>query len=787
MGYEVPGELFIWLALVFNLLAGLAFFLVAKGNESFSNLAHRAYHLFTGFALAAGAYLYYLFFSHNYAFKYVFEYNERSQPFIYILSGFWGGQEGTYLLWLIMNALCGYLIIKWGAQYKNWAMAIFSLINLFFLLLMIKLSPFALLPEVAIDGLGLNPLLRDPWMVIHPPIIFMGYSIAAVPFCIAMAALALNDYSTWVKRIFPWAAVCALMLAAGNILGGYWAYKTLGWGGYWAWDPVENSSFVPWVIAVALIHGLIMERRSGVLRKTNILMASLLFLLVVYGTFLTRSGVLADFSVHSFTDLGINGYLVGFMVLFTVITLFFFSLRASKIESKPLDYNFFGREFLLFTGMTVMFVFGMIVMFWSSLPLLSGMFGEPRAADIATYNSFAIPLSIIMAFLLTVSPLTNFVGYKMPGGVTRAMIIFALVGVVSFGMFYFWLGSGIAVSVISTIVVSGMIVYMHKSDTRKALIPALAAFFITVAIALMLDVKNHLFVLFFATAAMAMVSNFVSLFGFLPGRWRLMGGELTHFGFGIMLIGVLASSAFTSNEKLVINKGESERAGLYGIDVEYVGMVGEIQEPNNELILNIDDGSSTEEVRPQLYYSSRMDGIMRKPYVFRSLMYDLYMAPEQIQRSESEDHLISLTKGVWSQVGDLEMRFDRYEMGDHDKDNQSMKVIAIIEVGYENEETMIMPAIIHTADSKGQPMIEKSPSVLEIGDMSYEVILDQVIPDKNMIMLEIPGLTKSRPEKLVIDISKKPIISLVWFGTTLIMIGGILTIMRRRKELPQTA
>ena len=267
MGFSTVGELLILFALAMNIIAGFSYFLVTRGKNDFLSLGYKCYNLFTLFVGLAVIYLFYLFFSHNYAFKYIYEYSERSQPFLYILSAFWGGQEGTYLLWLFFNALFGHIIIEKAGQYRNYAMVIFSLINLFLLLILVNLSPFALLPFIPNDGLGLNPLLRDPWMIIHPPVIFIGYAMAAIPYAIVMAALIVNDHTDWVKRIFPWVAIVALTLGAGNVLGGYWAYKTLGWGCYWGWDPVENSSFIPWIVSLALIHGLIIQRRSGALKK----------------------------------------------------------------------------------------------------------------------------------------------------------------------------------------------------------------------------------------------------------------------------------------------------------------------------------------------------------------------------------------------------------------------------------------------------------------------------------------------------------------------------------------
>jgi len=788
VGVEVPGELSVWLALVANVMAGVAFLLAATWKRSLDSLAVRSYHLFTFFTTLAVIYLFYLFFSHNYAFKYVYDYNELSQPFFYILSGFWGGQEGTYLLWVFFNALFGYALMRHGGRYKLHAMTVFSLVNLFLLVILVKLSPFALLPTPAADGLGLNPLLRDPWMVIHPPVMFLGYAIASIPFSISMAALLTNDYSDWIKRAFPWVASCALMLGAGNILGGYWAYKTLGWGGYWGWDPVENASLVPWVVSLALIHGLVIERQSGALRKTNLLLTALVFLLVVYGTFLTRSGVLADFSVHSFVDLGINIYLVGFMILFAVMTLVIFAVRAGQIKSSPLDYGFFGLEFSRYAGLLVLLIFGLVVLFWSSLPILSSAFlSEPRAADIATYNSFALPLAALMAFLLTISPHLRHTQQTLSNARKKILTVLIVATVVGFGLFYFALSAGLTFSILFSLIVGGMLVYALKPDLRKGLIPALTTFLVTIGIAVALGVSSYRYLLFFATAAMAAVSNGIAIGRFLPGRWKFVGGRLTHFGFGLMLLGIMASSAFDTTERLVIAKGQSAMAGSFGLAVQYQGMENDIEYANNELILELDDGSGAVEIRPQLYYSERMGGIMRKPSIERSLLHDMYLAPEQVQPTD-DSHDLVLRKGEARQFGDIEVTFVGFEMGNHEQTaDGDLRVTAALSFRHGEEEVEAKPALLYGQDDLGQPVLENLPATVTIGDRSFDAMIEQNLADQGMVALSIPTLMpQGQLEKLIISISKKPMINLVWAGTTLILLGTLLVFMRRREERGRT-
>ncbi len=788
MTAHIPGQLAILFALACNVVAGLAFFMVARGQRSFERLASLTYNLFTLFCGVAVVWLYYLFFSHNYAFKYVYEYNERAQPLMYVISGFWGGQEGTYLLWLFLNALFGYIIIKRGGQYKYWAMAVFSVINLFFLLILTKLSPFALLPVAQTDGLGLNPLLRDPWMVIHPPIVFVGYSMAAVPFAIALAALIIKDYSGWLKRAFPWVAITALSLAGGNILGGFWAYKTLGWGGFWAWDPVENSSFIPWVISLALLHGMIIERRSGALRRSNLLLASFVFLLVVYGTFLTRSGVLADFSVHSFTDLGINNYLIAFMVVTFGLTLAIFLPRAKSVPSAPLNYSYFSREFSLFTGLAMLLLFGLIVLFWTSLPILTNIVGaEPRAANPETYNGFALPLATIMAFLLTIAPFVQYSDFRLENWSRKLVIVGGTAAVIGFGLFAGLLQSGILFAVIFILVMTGVGLYLFKKDILKALIPAIAVFVITIGISIALGVTDYLYLLFFATALMAATSNAIHLAGFVPDRWKLMGGQLTHFGFGLMLVGILASAAFTSSEKVVIPKGESRDA--FQRSITYNGMENEITHPNNELKLLIAHNGSTEEARPQLYFSERMQGTMRRPYIDRTFTADYYMAPETIEEGNEQESIV-IGKGESRRVADMVITFKGYSMGQHGAEaTGGMMVAADLEISHDGMTSKASPAVEHSQNAAGETIRTQRPDSFLFHGATYPIHLDRIMADQGAVAITIPGLIQKSPEQLVLDISKKPLINFVWIGAILIMVGSLITFLRRREEMysPQKA
>jgi cytochrome c-type biogenesis protein CcmF len=783
---QALGQLSILAALVMNLVAGGAYFLQARGNRKVGHLAEKSYHFFVLFTAIASVLLYYLFFSHDYRFTYVYQYSQREQPFLYILSAFWGGQEGTYLLWVLFTALFGYLIIRHGRHYRDYAMAVYALVNAFFLLILTKLSPFAYLGFAAPDGAGLNPLLRDPWMVIHPPIMFVGYAMAAVPFVFAMAALIKNDFKDWLKIAFPWTAVTSVMLGAGNVLGAFWAYKTLGWGGFWGWDPVENSSFVPWVISLALLHGMILERRSGAFRRINLLLASFLFLLVVYGTFLTRSGVLSDFSVHSFTDLGINVYLVGFMILFVVLTAVLFAWRAKGIVSASLSYNIYGREFALFGGLLLLFVTGVVVLFWSSLPVLTGVFSsEPRAADVATYNNFALPLAILYSLLLAYSPFSTYADTQFRPGILTVVIAFTVSGALGFGLIFGLLGQTLQTALLFTAVAGGLALFFIRPGVLPKLVPAVAALILTIGLGWAFGIADYLNLIFFVAASMAIASNISAFVSHAGSGLKVVGGHLTHIGFGLMLIGILASSAYDESEKLVLDRDTGGTA--FATTIAYRGMENEITHANNRLILDIGDSATMQTFFPELYYSERMNGFMKKPAIKRRLLGDLYMAPEQIIPNTDQSTLL-LKKGSTVARAGISFTFLSFELPDHGETSDGFRVAAQVAVAHGDVVDTIAPGVIQRIGGDGQLELEDQSVLFGADGSMYEVFLASIQADKGEVTLEIPALADSgAPDKLVLDVSYKPLINLVWAGSLLILLGTVVVFFRRFGEMIHTA
>src|SRR3990172_3180489 len=334
----MAGTILVRLAFLATLFAGAMYFTARRrDDERILQFARYGFQLSVVLVLSFCVYLLYLILTHQFQYTYVWNYSATTLPTPLLVSTFYAGQEGSFSLWTLYTCIVGIFLLSYSARrgYEKEVMGIWCVIQAVLLTMLVIKNPFNLIwdsfpaelvhagtmPAAAAntvwldrargvwaqfpaEGKGLNPLLQNYWMVIHPQILFSGFTAMAVPYAFAVAGLLKRDYSGWVKISKPWIVYGAAMLGTGIILGGYWAYETLGWGGYWGWDPVENSSLIPWLISIAAIHTIMSQNQSGTYVRTNFILAMSCFLMVMYSTFLTRSGVLGETSVHSFVDPG---------------------------------------------------------------------------------------------------------------------------------------------------------------------------------------------------------------------------------------------------------------------------------------------------------------------------------------------------------------------------------------------------------------------------------------------------------------------------------------------------
>ena len=401
------GPVLCWIAFFAALVAGLSFMAAAGGREGAWRPARIAYRVQWAALLGATAFLWYILFTHQFQYQYVASYSSRAMPPRYIYAAFWGGQEGTFVLWALITCTLGLVLMRLKHALTAPAMFFLNLPLVMLGLVTVMRGPFLLFPggRIPVDGQGLNPLLQDPWMTIHPPVLFTGFSSLVAPFAIAMAALVKRDYDGWVKVVLPWSVFSLGILATGFIMGGVWAYKVLGWGGYWGWDPVENGSFIPWLSNIALVHGLLVQRVTGSLRRTNFFLAITSYVLVLYASFLTRSGVLADFSVHSFVNLGLNGFLLSFLFVVMIVGYGGLLIRLRDIPGPAQPLGNFSRESMMWLGQLVFILMCALTAVGMSAPLITRLFGPPSNVQTSYYNLVNAPLAIAMGLLLGTAPL----------------------------------------------------------------------------------------------------------------------------------------------------------------------------------------------------------------------------------------------------------------------------------------------------------------------------------------------------------------------------------------------
>jgi len=494
--------------------------------------------------------LYLIIYNHYFEYKYAHQHSKRSLDVQYLLSCFWEGQEGSFMLWAFWNAVLGLLLIRWSKKWEYPVMAIMSmaqvflatfLIGIYFFDIKIGSNPFVLMrsefPDAPIfrdpdyltkyitDGNGLNILLQNYWMVIHPPILFLGFASSIVPYAYVVAGLWKKDHSGWLRPAMPWALFCAGILGLGIMMGAAWAYESLTFGGYWAWDPVENASMVPWLLLVAGIHTMLIYKSTGHSLKSSYLFIALSHLLVLYSTFLTRTGVLGDTSVHSFTGEGSTLYwhLIIMQLFFIAVPIYLYYRDRKNIPVVHKEESMNSREFWMFVGSLLLLISAVYIIVLTSLPFINKLFG----------TSWAIGENVEYVY-------------------NRIMILVAIL-----------LGA-----------LTGCVQYFKYKDTSrkyiwsKLLIPTIIAVVLSAAVSIFGEVNYDKFGLGFLigihvalwTAIYTIVTNASYLISVMKWKWKAAGASITHVGFGMMLLGILISSS--KKELISKNAGGIAVTGL---------------------------------------------------------------------------------------------------------------------------------------------------------------------------------------------------------------------------------
>jgi len=771
--------------------------------------------------------------NHYFEYHYAYSYSDTKLPGYYLISTFWNGQEGSFLLWMFWHAILGIILILTNKFWESSVMTVFSLVQAFLASMIMGVvlpvievkigsSPFILLRDVMQnatafkmdpefiprDGNGLNPLLQNYWMVIHPPTLFLGFATTLVPFSFCIAGLWLRKYTDWVRPALPWALFGGAVLGLGILMGGYWAYETLNFGGYWNWDPVENAVYVPWLVLVAAIHTMITYKSSETALKVSIILVITVFILILYSTFLTRSGILGDSSVHSFTDLGLSGQLLVYLGFFSLVAFVLCVVRWSEIPSTEKEVSAYSREFWVFVGVLVLSLMGFQVLLPTSIPVwnkIVSLFGgssnlAPPPDQIGFYTKFQLGFAV---------------GVAMLSGV---------------GQYFWWkkadpkelwkeLQFPFLLTVLLFLVIVQFIFFQYSSEIFKR--------------------PGFLFILF--SGILTICLNAKILLSLLKSSPGLSGGSVAHIGIGMMLLGILFSSGFSkvvslNNTGLIYSREASDEFNrenlllflneprtMAGYRIEYKGERLEPRDKSGYINQNdvefTDDpflvvakrdvlyhgdtlyhaGDTFEIMNENRYYEVELTsskgknhtlypriqdnptmGMAASPDIKRDLSRDLYA--HVILRSEAED-------SQWSEMEEVKVaakeqffandyvcslenvqRIDR--IGGTLLDSADIAVQASIRIMGEYQEYIADPIFIIR-----NRMIGRIPA--EVRDLGVQLTLNNIHPETSQFTV---GIKTRQKDYIVLKALEKPWINVLWVGTVLLLTGFTIAITRRYKE-----
>lgn len=827
------GHLFVIIAFVTSLVASAAYLKATTHRDLTTSAAwllngRIAFYVHALAVVGIVITLFVIIANHYFEYHYAYSYSDRKLSTSYLISTFWNGQEGSFLLWMFWNALLGLVLIHTNKFWQGPVMMIFALVQAFLASMILGVvipgldarigsSPFILLRDalqdapifsvqpdfIPEDGRGLNPLLQNYWMVIHPPTLFLGFAATLIPFAFCMAGLWLKKYRDWIRPALPWSIFAAAVLGLGILMGGYWAYETLNFGGYWNWDPVENAVYVPWLVLVASIHTMIAYKNSGAALKTSMVLVVAVFILILYSTFLTRSGVLGEASVHSFTDLGLSAQLLLYLLFFLGGAVGLLVGRWRGIPAAEKEASVYSREFWIFIGVAVLCVMGFQVLLPTSIPAinkLAGLFGihlnmAPPVNQISFYTKWQLWFAIGVALLSAV------------------------------GQFFWW----------------------KKIDKQKLkeelVVPAIATLILFAIVITAGKVYSVTYIVLTLSGVFTIVANATILISVLRSSPSLSGGAVAHIGVGLMLLGIMFSAGYSNvvslnNTGMLISKEFSEEfnrdnlllflhepRSMAGYELEYMGEQWEPRRKagyvdKNDVYVTGDpftvvarkdiyyndrklynakdtfeiypentyykiafrrDGKTRYVLYPRIQINENMGGFVASPDIVRTVGQDIYthvtapMAPEaKDDWGDAEEFTIKLGQEFYandyvSVIENMERveSVDGVELSDED-----VAVKAKIRVRGERGDYYAEPTfVIHNR------MVGRIPD--QIADLGLKFTLLNILPQTNEFSISVNARQK---DWVVIKAIEKPLINVLWIGTLLLMVGFIIAGARRYNE-----
>jgi cytochrome c-type biogenesis protein CcmF len=475
---------------------------------------------------------------HDFSFQYVADHTSRSLPTAYTISAFWGGQAGSLLLWLLI--LTGYsAIVIWFNRARTrdliaWAVPVLAAVSVFFSFMVVAVaSPFVLQPALP-DGLGLNPSLQNPYMMSHPPLLYLGYVGLTVPFAFAMGALlAGRSDERWIvatrrSTLFAWTA-----LGIGQLLGSHWAYQEVGWGGFYAWDPVENAALMPWIAATAFLHSVMIQEKRGMLKVWNMILVSLAFSLSLFGTFLTRSGVVN--SIHSFTKSSIGPWFLGFIVIVVAFSMIMIFWRLPLLRAKTKLESLISREATFLYNNLLLVALCLTILWGVCWPLVSeAVRGETRVVGPPYFDFFFRAFGLPLLLLMGIGPLVAWRRASLRG----LLKTFA------------WPG-GVA------LVTGAVLIALGAGSSIPGLVGYTFCAFVLASIVLEFVRGGR------ARRSLAQESWPVALGSLIARNRRRYGGYIVHVAIVLLALGIIGSSAYDKVGEGKLARGETLAVGDY--------------------------------------------------------------------------------------------------------------------------------------------------------------------------------------------------------------------------------
>ncbi|NDI33827.1 heme lyase CcmF/NrfE family subunit [Chengkuizengella sediminis] len=623
------GDLTIYLGLAISIYSFIAFIVgVIKQDQKWVNSGKNG--VLTLFLLTSITVilLLYALATSQFQFKYVSMYTSSDLPIVYKLSALWAGNAGSLLLWTFLLTMYTAMVAFSNKMKGNPMVPYVSTIMLgnaifFYFILATTTKPFELNDLIPSEGNGLNPMLQDPGMIIHPITLYLGYVGLAVPFAFAIAALILKNVdSFWIRMTRRWTLLAWLFLTLGNLLGGYWAYLELGWGGYWAWDPVENASFMPWLTVTAFLHSVMIQERKGMLKVWNLSLIILSYALTLFGTFLVRSGVLT--SVHAFGDTNLGTYFLIFMGIAVIFAMYVMMSRYHLLK-KDSDYfeSFLSKESSFLINNLIL-VGAAFAVFWGTIfPLISeAVRGTKVTVGVPFFNTVMSPILLALLFIMAICPLIAWQKSTIKNLQKNFLIPALLTFIVA--VLLFTLGIRTTYPIIGFTIVAFML-FTHISEIYRG-------------------VK--------ARRSVTLESYPIALIRLISKNRRRYGGYTVHFGIALIAIGIIGSQNFSVESMKTVAIGE--KINIADFEITYENLAQKSEGLNDIIFADLKvqkNGKQLGYIQPEKIFYGNWQQPSTEVGMISSWQEDLYIVISAWERDLRATFVVRvnpLVKWIWT-------------------------------------------------------------------------------------------------------------------------------------------